>query len=228
MSVKVYAHERFGAVYWVEINGQKRLATLNLARGTRVYGEQLVESGGVEYRIWDPYRSKLAAAILNGLKVLPIAEESNILYLGAASGTTSSHVSDIVGQKGRVYCVEISARPLRDLLQVCANRSNMIPIMGDARDPSGYSAIVEKVNVVYQDIAQPDQTDIMLINMRTFLKEGGYGMLVLKARSIDVTRKPEELFREETEKLEGENKVIDIVYLEPYEKDHAMILIKRL
>lgn len=211
----------------MEMDGQRRLATLNLARGTRVYGEQLVQAGGEEYRIWDPYRSKLAAAILNGIKELPIAEGSHVLYLGAASGTTSSHVSDIVGINGRVYCVEVSARPFRDLIQVCAKRANMIPIMGDARHPAGYSPLVEKVDVIYQDIAQPDQTEIMLANVRAFLRGGGYGLLALKARSIDVTREPLEVFGEETEKLEVECEILDIVDLEPYEKDHAMILIRR-
>jgi len=228
MDHRIHAHERFHGVYWVELeNGRKKLATINSVRGHQVYGEQLVEHKGVQYRIWDPYRSKLAAAILKGLKCLPIGEGTQVLYLGAASGTTSSHISDIVGARGRMYCVEISPRPLRDLLQVCSRRPNMIPILGDARRPLEYSALVKSVDVIYQDIAQPDQTDIMLLNVRTFLKDGGYGMVSIKARSIDVTRDPAEVFRKETEKLEKKTEVLDIVRLEPYEKDHAMVVIKK-
>lgn len=227
MGTRVYPHERFRGVYWAEINGARRLATANLARGQRVYGEQLIEYGNVEYRVWDPYRSKLAAAILRGMKHLPIEEGSRVLYLGAASGTTSSHISDIVGPDGMVYCVEISSRPMRDLLTVCARRPNMTPILGDARNPGSYSSIVRAVDVIYQDVAQPDQTEIMLTNIRTFLRGKGHGMMVVKARSIDVTRDPEELYTEETEKLRRENEVLEVVQLEPYEKDHAMIVVKK-
>ncbi|MCS7131964.1 MAG: fibrillarin-like rRNA/tRNA 2'-O-methyltransferase, partial [Hadesarchaea archaeon] len=196
--MKVIPHERFLGVYWIEHGDETRkLATKNLTPGTQVYGEKLVRFKDVEYRTWDPYRSKLAAAILREIADLPIIEGAKVLYLGAASGTTASHVSDLVGPKGSVYCVEISSRPLRDLLLVCSKRANMIPLLADAAKVESYSSLIEQVDVIYQDIAQPEQTDILLANVRTFLRDGGHAMLALKARSIDVTKEPKEIFRDE-------------------------------
>src|SRR5919199_4845942 len=84
-------------VKWVVLDGQRQLATLNLVEGNSVYGEKLVRQKGIEYRVWDPYRSKLAGAIKKGLNNLPIKKSMRVLYLGASTGTTVSHVSDIVG-----------------------------------------------------------------------------------------------------------------------------------
>ena len=226
--MKATEHERFAGVYWIELEDRTRkLATVNLAPGTHVYGERLLKIQDVEYRLWVPYRSKLAAAILKGIKTAPINSGKKVLYLGAASGTTVSHVSDLVGPSGSIYCIEISSRPLRDLLMVCNCRSNMVPLLADARQPGSYCSLVEKVDVVYQDVAQPDQTDILLANVKAFLREGGYAVLALKARSIDVTKEPREIFRDEMEKLEKELEIIDAKILDPYEKDHAMLVLRK-
>jgi len=226
--MKVIEHERFNGVYWVEFDdGTQKLATINSAPGTQVYGEKLIESEGVEYRLWDPYRSKLAAAITRNIRDVPITAGSKVLYLGAASGTTASHVADIVGRDGTVYCVEISSRPLRDLLLVCNRRPNMAPMLADATKPSMYCSLVGKVDVIYQDVAQPEQSEILFANAKAFLCEGGHAMLALKARSIDVTKEPREIFRNEMEKLEREFEILDAKVLEPYEKDHAMFLMRK-
>jgi len=225
---KIIEHERFAGVYWVEFNdGTQKLSTVNSAPGTQVYGEKLIEIESVEYRLWDPYRSKLAAAIVRGVKDVPIASGSKVLYLGAASGTTVSHVSDLIGPEGMVYCVEISSRPMRDLLLVCNSRPNMVPMLADATKPSSYCSLVGKVDVIYQDVAQPEQSEILFANAKAFLREGGYAMLALKARSIDVTKEPREIFRDEMEKLEREFEILDAKVLEPYEKDHAMFLMRK-
>jgi fibrillarin-like pre-rRNA processing protein len=225
---KIIEHERFAGVYWVEFNdGTQKLATVNSAPGTQVYGEKLIEVESVEYRLWDPYRSKLAAAIVREVKDVPIASGSKVLYLGAASGTTASHVSDLIGPEGVIYCVEISSRPMRDLLLVCNRRPNMVPMLADATKPSSYCSLVGKVDVIYQDVAHPEQSEILFANAKAFLREGGYAMLALKARSIDVTKEPREIFRDEMEKLEREFEILDTKVLEPYEKDHAMFLMRK-
>jgi len=219
-------HESFEAIYWVRDELGSRLATLNLAPGVKVYGEQLVKFGGNEYRIWDPYRSKLAASILKGLESLPIKPGSRVLYLGAASGTTCSHVSDIVGVKGRVYAVEFAPRVMRELLsKVAQHRVNVAPILADARHPELYSSLVEEVDVIYQDVAQPNQSQILVDNAKAFLKPGGWAMLAIKARSVDVTKEPSEVYRRELETLKrGGFKLVQVLHLEPYDEDHAMIV----
>jgi len=117
VGVNVKAHPLFPEIYWVTLeDGSRKLGTKNLVHGKAVYGERLVKFKGDEYRLWDPYRSKLAAVILKGLETVPIYPNHRVLYLGAASGTTASHVSDIVGEEGHVYCVEFASRSLRDLV----------------------------------------------------------------------------------------------------------------
>src|SRR5215472_16329221 len=111
----VKPHSRFEGIYLVPRKGEEILATRSIVPGETVYGEAIVKAGGDEYRIWDPFRSKLAAAVLKGLSKIPFHEKSRVLYLGAASGTTVSHVSDIVCSKGMVCCVEFAERSFRDL-----------------------------------------------------------------------------------------------------------------
>lgn len=210
----------FDSIYSID----DTLATKNFAGGKRVYGERLILEEGVEYRAWNPKRSKLAAGILKGLKTLPIKHDSKVLYLGAASGTTASHVSDIAFE-GVVYCVEISPRVFRDLIVVCESRKNMIPILGDARNPQGYAALVENVDLIYQDVAQPNQAEIAIGNSEYYLKPSGYAIIAIKARSVDVTKKPEKVFRQEVKKLKDAGfNILEILPLEPYEKDHALII----
>ncbi|MEM0293223.1 MAG: fibrillarin-like rRNA/tRNA 2'-O-methyltransferase [Saccharolobus sp.] len=213
-------------IYECEFNdGSVRLCTKNLAPGYSVYGERLIKYKGIEYREWNAFRSKLAGAILKGLKYNPIKKGSKVLYLGAASGTTISHVSDIIENKGNVYGVEFSPRVVRELLLVAQRRPNIFPILSDARFPQNYKGLVETVEVLYVDIAQPDQTDIAIYNAQFFLKSNGYILLVIKARSIDVTKDPKEIYKAEVEKLENANfDIIQIINLDPYDKDHSIVL----
>ncbi|MEM2386080.1 MAG: fibrillarin-like rRNA/tRNA 2'-O-methyltransferase [Candidatus Bathyarchaeia archaeon] len=228
--MQVKPHPRFPQVYVAVLDdGTERLATRNLAPGRTVYGEKLVRFEGVEYRLWDPFRSKLAAAILKGIKTVPIKPSHQVLYLGAASGTTASYVSDIVGEKGHVYCVEFAARALRELVNnVCPYRLNMTPILEDARFPEKYALYIRgKVDNIYCDIAQPEQAKILADNADLYLKDGGWIMLAVKAQSIDVTKEPSEVYRRELKVLESRGFTIeDVVHLEPYDKAHAMIVAK--
>jgi fibrillarin-like pre-rRNA processing protein len=209
----------------LEVDGQTRLATLNLAPGVSVYGEKLVVVEGREYRVWDPFRSKLAAAILKGLKDIGLKEGCSVLYLGASTGTTLSHISDIVGEKGVVFGVEFSARVARELIErVAKHRRNVVPIVADARHPRLYPSIYGKVDLVYCDIAQPDQTEIAVENCRIYLKSEGKLLLVVKCRSIDVAMEPTLIVKQEVAKLkESGFKVNQVVELEPFDKDHALI-----
>jgi fibrillarin-like pre-rRNA processing protein len=221
-----HPHKTFEGIYWAVREGKERLATLSQDPGTTVYGEDTVKIADREYRIWDPYRSKLAAAILKGLSEVPIRPGNSILYLGAASGTTASHVSDIVGEKGRVYCVEFAQRSFRDLANNASkNRRNMTPIFADARFPEKYRSIVQGVDTVYADIAQPDQARILSENIAQYLSEKGDFLFAVKARSIDVSKEPSTIFRQERSLLEENGyKVTEMIRLDPFERDHSMIL----
>lgn len=212
-----------------ENRGKKRLIyTKSLAPGKNVYGERVIRSGRTEYREWDPSRSKLAAAIMKNCPNVFIRKGDIVLYLGAATGTTASHVSDIVGEEGFVFALDFAPRSVRDLVFVCENRPNMGPMLENANRPEEYKdKIPFRVDVIFQDIAQRDQVAIFLKNISYFLKQGGYALLCVKSRSVDVTKKPKDIFAVVRKQLEKEITIVDSRILSPYEKDHILFLCKK-
>ncbi|MEM2929987.1 MAG: fibrillarin-like rRNA/tRNA 2'-O-methyltransferase [Thermoproteota archaeon] len=223
--------EAFKGVYEVEDEEGTRLATLSIAPGTLVYGEKTIRVDDSEYRVWNPYRSKIAAALLKGLRSFFMAPGWRILYLGAASGTTVSHVSDIVGPEGVVYAVEVAHRPFREFLEkVSGKRSNVVPILADARKFFEYAWILEQVDTVYCDVAQPDEVDIAVGNADMFLREKGFLVIALKASSVDSTKKPSEIYRAEEARLEATGRYVikETVDLEPFAMMHELIVSRRV
>ena len=211
--------------FWIQVEGEKKLATQNLVPGNQVYNEKLVQHKGSEYRIWNPFRSKLAAAIMNDLKNFPFNQKSDVLYLGVSTGTTISHISDIVNQGGTIFGIEHATRVARDFLdRVASHRKNIVPIIQDARRPEEFFSVYKKVDIVYVDIAQPDQTNIAIENCRLYLKSGGYLFLVIKTRSIDVVKDPKIVIKDEIKKLETLFEIKQTIDLHPYDKDHAMVI----
>jgi len=224
--MKQYRH--FKGVYEQIKGKRKSILTLNLVPGERVYNEFLVREKGNEYRVWDPTHSKLGSALVKGVSQIGIKPGSSVLYLGIASGTTASHVSDMVGSDGFIFGVDVAPRVLRDLVFLCDKRKNIAPLLADANKPESYKEFVSAVDVVFQDIAQKNQVEIFLKNVDYYLKPGGFALLALKARSIDVTKKPKEIFRQVREKLEKSKvTIVDYKELEPFEKDHAMFVVKK-
>jgi fibrillarin-like pre-rRNA processing protein len=184
-----------------------------------VYGERMLG----EARVWDPYRSKLSALyyLKKGVELNP---GMRVLYLGAAHGTTVSHVADYVEV---VYAVEFAPRPMQDLLEVGRRRGNVVPIMADAAQPEQYAPIVESVDLIYQDVAQPDQVTIALQNS-LFLKRDGAFILMLKTRSVDVRMAPDSVFSHAADRLNsGGLAVTESTWLAPYHQDHAAIVCKK-
>ncbi len=191
------------------------------------FREDLVERDGVTWRVWETKRSKLASAIQKKISQVGIKEGDTVLYLGAAHGYTPTFVADIVGEKGTVFCLDFSANVVRDLIKKCRGRQNMIPLLADAKKPDTYSYRVTGADVVFQDIAQKDQVGIFVRNCERFLKQGGFGLLSLKARSVDMTKHPKDVFKDAYKELEKTMKVVDYRELDPYEKDHAFFVVKK-
>ena len=178
----------------------------------------------VEYRVWNPFRSKLAAGILGGLDNIYMKPGCKVLYLGAASGTSVSHVADIVGPNGNVYAVEFSHRSGRDLINMATHRPNVIPIVEDARHPLRYRMLVPMVDVIFADVAQPDQARIVGLNAHLYLKELGGILVSIKANCIDSTASPEVVFSREVQKMRDEKiKPKEQLTLEPFERDHCIV-----
>lgn len=227
--VAVEPHRHAG-VFIARSSKDDLLLTKNLVPGDTVYNEKKVSVDGengekIEYRVWNPFRSKLGAAILGGVDQIHIKPGAKVLYLGAASGTTVSHVSDIVGPEGLVYAVEFSHRSGRDLINVAKKRTNIIPIIEDARHPHKYRMLLGMVDVIFADVAQPDQARIVALNAHNFLKNGGHFVISIKASCIDSTASPEAVFAAEVKKLQSEKlKPKEQLTLEPYERDHAVVV----
>jgi len=206
------------------------LLTLNMTPGKSVYNEKRIAADGddgekKEYRQWNPFRSKLGAAVLGGVDNIWIEPGSKVLYLGAASGTTVSHVSDIVGPLGVVYAVEFSHRAGRDLLNMAKTRPNVVPIIEDARHPLKYRMLVGMVDTIFADVAQPDQARIVAINAHHYLRNGGHFVISIKANCVDSTVPAEVVFAREVNKLKEEQfKPREQLTLEPFERDHAVVV----
>ena len=211
-----------------ESQGKRRqLYTINLVPGKNVYGERLIKEKDVEYREWDASKSKLASSILKGSPNICIRKNDVVLYLGSASGTTVSHVSDIIGNEGLIFAVDIAPRVMRDLIFLSYQRKNIVPILADSNKVDKLKERISAADVLYQDVAQKNQLDIFIKNVNLFLKNDGYALLALKARSIDVTKQPRQIFREVKEQLEKNMTIIDYRELDPFQKDHAMFICKK-
>ena len=195
-----------------EIDGRERLAS----RGEPI-GEEAAAAG---WREWDPDRSKLGAMVEAGVETGLEGGES-MLYLGAAAGTTASHVADFAGP---VYAVEFAARPMRDLVGVAEDRPNLFPLLKDARRPERYAHVVEAdLDVIVQDVATRGQADVALSN-RQFLAEDGRLLLAIKARSEDVTAAPADVFDDVVETLSAGYEVLATRRLEPHHDAHLGVV----
>lgn len=215
--------EIYPGIYAIDLDGQRRIAT-SPVKPVPIYGERIWQG----YRIWDPTRSKFAALLLKlkGRPDLNLIKDSKVLYLGAATGTTVSHISDVVSS-GLVYAVEFSSRSMRDLLRLCDARGNIVPILADAARPEMYCALMEPVDMIYQDVAQRNQAEIAMLNADRYLKSEGCLVLMIKTRSIDVTALPKDVFKSEMEELKG-MEVLHAIDLLPYHQDHWAVIAKKV
>ena len=203
------------------------LYTVNATPGVRVYGETLRTVGGVEYRQWDPFRSKLAAWLLRGAPGDLLNGVRSALYLGGAHGTTVSHLSDL-WPAATIFVVEKSPIAFPRLLALARRRSNLLPILADAQLPERYRADVGAVDLLYQDVAQRNQTQIFLENARSCLVPGRAGVLMLKVRSVTqrgpsavIVRGARDAIRQEGWSVRSEAE------LAPFSREHVALLVRR-
>ncbi len=212
-------------VYMLKNQQEIQLLTKNLTPGITVYGENIYTVNNVEYREWRHMNSKLASSMLRDIRIPNLREGSNVLYLGAANGTTVSHVSDIVGESGLIFAVEFSPRSMRDLFNLARIRPNIIPILADARRPEEYAHIVHSVDLVYCDVAQPNQSEILYKNSHAYLKSDGYAFIAIKTRSISQRGKPADIFKKEVKILENNGlKTVKTANISKFHRDHLVFL----
>lgn len=194
-----------------DFDGTTAVAT----RGHPEYGE----ATDGEYRRWDPHRSKLGAMVALGMDT-GLEANQKTLYLGAAAGTTVSHVADFGGP---TYAVEFAPRPVRELLDAAESRQNLFPLLKDARKPESYAHVVEPVDVVVQDVATRGQARVAALN-KQFLTDDGRLLAAIKARSEDVTADPDAVFDNVREELSAEYDLLETARLDPFHEDHLGIV----
>lgn len=199
--------------------------TRNADPGSSFYGENLIQVDGVEYRRWIAKRSKVGAVIQNGMDV-ELRPDMDVLYLGAASGTTVSHFSDILDE-GVIVGIEYSDTVIKGLVNLAESRDNIAPVLGNARNPEEYDEYLDEYDYVFQDISQKDQAEIFLKNCREYLKDDGVGLLAIKARSISDALPAEEIFEQVKSKISDEMEIVEEVGLDPYENDHLVIKVRK-
>lgn len=227
--IEVRNHPKF---YEVFISGpieNPRLYTKNLIPGTKISEERIINYKGNEYREWDPHRSKLAALILEKTSINFLSNKLNCLYLGAASGTTISHLSDII-KEGVIYGVEFAERSIRQLIQNTSNRNNIIPILADARQPESYAnSIFSEIDLIYQDVAQPNQAEIAIANSNYYLNQNGMLILAIKSQSIDSVSKVEKVYSQEKKTLEKAGfEIIESINISKYAANHLILIAKKV
>ncbi|MFX0031151.1 MAG: fibrillarin-like rRNA/tRNA 2'-O-methyltransferase [Candidatus Hodarchaeota archaeon] len=228
-NIEIRSHPRFYNVYISGKPNNLKLYTRNLVPGVRVYGEKLITFKSIEYREWDPFRSKLAALLLENPKINLFSHDLKCLYLGASSGTTISHLSDILFQ-GVIFGVEVAPRSIRQLIQNISDRKNIIPILGDANFPEKYAkSIFSKVDLIYQDVAQPNQAEIAISNCKYYLKRGGYLVITIKSQSINSIRRSEKVYEKEKSILRNAGyEIIENLNIHKYAANHIVLIIKEI
>ena len=218
---------KFKGIYEIVSKKGTTYFTKNLVPGKSVYGEKLIRIGQDEFREWDPKRSKVGAALYKKISQLGIYPGNTVLYLGASTGTTVSHISDLVGAEGFIFALDFAPVTTRELIFLCEERKNIAPILASATQPKTYENQVSQVDAIIQDIAQREQAETFVKNVKAFLKQGCFGFLSVKARSINVAKKPKQVFDEVKKYLENHLTIVDYRELSPLEKDHCVFICKK-
>ena len=216
-------------IFWVTVRNEKKLATLSNVSTNQDYKENLVEMNGKQHSIWNPYMSKLAAAIINGMEIFPILKKTKILYLDPTSEKTIKHISDIVGINGKIFVVRNIMKNSKNFLeQIAKNRSNIFTIIPDKTNPARLTGMTEMVDVIYIDIADHNQTEIAIQNCKNHLRIGGFLMLIVPTKNIDFTNNPSKKNQEERKKLQTSFDIIQEINLMDFFKEYSMIIAKYL
>ena len=216
-------------IFWITVKNKKKLATLNNASINEVYNEKLIKINGKQYNLWNPYTSKLAAAIVNGMEIFPILKKTKVLYLNGAIEKTLSHISDIIGVNGKIFILrDINENSKKFLDNVMNDRTNVFTITRDNGDPVKFSSKTEMVNVVYVDITQHNETEVAIQNCKRYLRDGGFLMLVVPTKKIDFVNNPNGQNLEEIQKLQSSFEIIQQINLTDFFKEHSMIIAKFL
>ncbi|MCL4419840.1 fibrillarin-like rRNA/tRNA 2'-O-methyltransferase [Patescibacteria group bacterium] len=189
-----------------------------------VYGEKVKRENGFYKRYWDPKRSKLSAALKKGLRYVPFEKNSRVLYLGASTGTTVSHIVDLC-YEGQVFAVEYSFESFIKLLSISVERKNLFPFLEDAMNIENIAGFINSPEVIYQDISQRHQVQIFNLAAETF-KSLKKAILIIKVRAISSRQNEKDIVRNSIKGVKG-FKVLEIIDLKPFDKSNYLVYMER-
>ena len=231
-------------IFQIQIGDKEQLATKNIVEGTKTHKEKIVIVNDEEFLEWNPYKSKLAAAIRNGLQILPIIKNSKVVCINLLEESTMLHISNIVGSGGSVFVIDVNKNKKSFLNKLVDTHKNIIPIYDAADELSFSSSITGKVDALYVDLPESEQIEQIVEKYGSLLKNEGFLMLVTKkddailendiAGWMAEQRAGFDKIREITTKLKSQFEIIQEINLgvnyvmEPYHRLHAFILAQYL
>ena len=231
-------------IFQIQIGNEEQLATKNIVKGTKTRKEKIVIVNNEEFLEWNPYKSKLAAAIRSGLQILPIIKNSKVVCINLPEESTILHISNIVGSDGSVFVIDVNKNKKSFLNKLVNTHKNIIPIYDTVDELPSSSSITGKVDALYVDILESEQIEQIVEKYGSLLKNEGFLMLVTKKDDAilenDIVgwmaeqRAGLNKIREITAKLKSQFEIIQEINLgvnyvmEPYHKLHAFILAQYL
>ncbi len=209
-------------IIWTTYDNSLRLTTKNLVKGFKFKNEKLIYRDQNELRLWKPYRSKLAAGIINGLEIIPLSEDSRILYFGIKNGITLNHMSDIVGQNGKIFAIsEQIDYSLKNLSKI---KENIILLEQD-KSKNFERLITEKVDLLFVDLPETNYSEI-IINFKKFLHDSGFLIFIFRTKDARVKNKNSENKLDLFDELNSNFQIIQIINLTDFFKEFSMVLAK--
>ena len=227
-------------IFQIQIGNEEQLATKNMVKGTKTRKEKIVIVNNEEFLEWNPYKSKLAAAIRNGLQILPIIKNSKVVCINLPEESTILHISNIVGSGGSVFVIGVNKNKKSFLNKLVNTQKNIIPIYDTVDELSFSSSVTGKVDVLYVDIPESEQIEQIVEKYGSLLKNEGFLMFVTKKDDAILEnnivgwmaeqRAGLNKIREITTKLKSQFEIIQEINLginyaaEPYHKFYTFIL----
>ena len=232
-------------IFQIQIGNEEQLATKNIVKGTKTRKEKIVIVNNEEFLEWNPYKSKLAAAIRSGLQILPIIKNSKVVCINLPEESTILHISNIVGSDGSVFVIDVNKNKKSFLNKLVNTHKNIIPIYDTVDELSFSSSITGKVDALYVDIPESEQIETIVEKYGSLLKNEGFLMLIAKkddnaiiendiAGWMAEQRAGLNKIREITTKLKSQFEIIQEINLGlnyamgPYHKFYAFILAQYL
>ena len=209
-------------IFWTTYDNSLKLTTKNLVKGFKFKNEKLIYQDQNELRLWKPNRSKLAAGIINGLEIIPLSEDSRILYFGVKKGITLNHISDIIGKNWKIFAV---SNQFDDSLENLSKIKENIVLLEQDKTKNLDRLITEKIDLLYVDLPEINYSEI-IINFKKFLHHSGFLIFIFRTKDSHLKNKNSESKLDLFDELNSNFQIIQIINLTDFFKEFSMVIAK--